>query len=273
MPTLNDPLMIVTDLDGSLLDHHTYDWQPAQEWLEHLTERKIPVVICSSKTAAEILPLQRRLGLSDAPYIAENGAIVQWQGSSHTAPQQLSKNYEEICHTLQELRQRYHFKFTSFADVGEKEIADWTGLTLHDAALARMRQGSESLIWRDTPEQFAAFEQVLSTKQLALVQGGRFWSVMNQGVGKGTALAFLLEHFRHPLGYRWVTIGLGDGPNDAAMLDKVDFAIIIKGYSKIPVTLQRADKKHIFHSTRFGPEGWSEGLTYFINQGQLPAGS
>ncbi|KGT96033.1 mannosyl-3-phosphoglycerate phosphatase [Erwinia typographi] len=266
MPGLNDPLMIVTDLDGSLLDHHTYDWEPARTWLERLSERKIPVVICSSKTAAEILPLQRQLGLSGAPYIAENGAIVQWSGSHEAALLPRSKSYSDICQTLQKLRERYRFKFTGFADVSEKEVAEWTGLTPHDAALAKMREGSESLIWRDTAEQFIAFEQALSAEQLSLVQGGRFWSVMNQGAGKGAALAFLLQHFRHPLGHRWVTIGLGDGPNDAPMLDEVDFAVIIKGYSKTPVTLQRADTQHFFRSARFGPEGWSEGLTHFIHQ-------
>lgn len=29
MPSLRDTLLIFSDLDGSLLDIHTYDWQPA----------------------------------------------------------------------------------------------------------------------------------------------------------------------------------------------------------------------------------------------------
>lgn len=267
MPTLNDPLMIVTDLDGSLLDHHTYSWQPAQPWLARLNEQQIPVVICSSKTAAEILPLQRQLGLTGAPYIAENGAIIHWEGFKDALAQPTQKGYTEICQTLHALRDHYHFKFTGFADVTEQEVADWTGLTLHNASLARMREGSESLIWRDTEQQFTAFKQALAAEQLGLLQGGRFWSVTNQGAGKGAALDFLLSHYPNPSGQHWLTVGLGDGPNDAPMLDKVDFAVIIKGYSKTPVTLQREDNEHVFHSAYFGPEGWSEGLTHFLNQG------
>jgi mannosyl-3-phosphoglycerate phosphatase len=267
MPTLNDPLMIVTDLDGSLLDHHTYSWQPAQPWLDRLNEQQIPVVICSSKTAAEILPLQRQLGLTGAPYIAENGAIIHWEGFKDALAQTTQKGYTEICQTLNALRDRYHFKFTGFADVTEQEVADRTGLTLHNASLARMREGSESLIWRDTEQQFTAFKQALAAEQLGLLQGGRFWSVTNQGAGKGAALDFLLSHYPNPSGQHWLTVGLGDGPNDAPMLDKVDFAVIIKGYSKTPVTLQREDNEHVFHSAYFGPEGWSEGLTHFLNQG------
>lgn len=79
MPTLQDPLIIVTDLDGSLLDHHTYSWQPAETWLKRLRAHQIPLVICSSKTAAEIVPLQQKLGISDEPFIAENGAVIQWK--------------------------------------------------------------------------------------------------------------------------------------------------------------------------------------------------
>ncbi|MDU6441647.1 MAG: mannosyl-3-phosphoglycerate phosphatase-related protein, partial [Pantoea sp.] len=29
MPSLQQPLLVITDLDGSLLDHHTYRWDAA----------------------------------------------------------------------------------------------------------------------------------------------------------------------------------------------------------------------------------------------------
>lgn len=61
MPDLHQPLMIITDLDGSLLDHHTYRWDAATEWLTTLKQYAVPLVICSSKTAAEIIPLQKGL--------------------------------------------------------------------------------------------------------------------------------------------------------------------------------------------------------------------
>ncbi|MFG6075441.1 mannosyl-3-phosphoglycerate phosphatase-related protein [Erwinia sp. OPT-41] len=263
MPALHDPLMIVTDLDGSLLDHHTYSWEAAEAWLARLKAADIPIVICSSKTAAEIEPLQRALDIVGAPFIAENGAIVKWQQQTPAAADRPSaKDYAAICKTLRQLREQDGFKFTGFADVTEKEVADWTGLTPRDAALAKTREGSESLIWRDTSEQFTAFQQALAAQQLELVQGGRFWHVMNQGRGKGAALDWLLTHYPPPGSGRWITIGLGDGPNDAPMLEKVDYAVVTKGYSKTGVTLKR--QQHVFYSAGFGPEGWSEGLTHYI---------
>lgn len=268
MLTLQEPLMVVTDLDGSLLDHHTYSWQPARQWLTRLQEHSIPLVICSSKTAAEIVPLQQELGFGGSPFISENGAVVRFgDAQSEQANQFSSQDYTAICHTLLRLRQHGGFKFTGFADVGEKEIAEWTGLTPTLAARAKMREASESLIWRDSREQFDLFRAKLAEEKLELIQGGRFWHVMSKGSGKGAALRWLLDRYPNlaaRTGARPITIGLGDGPNDAPMLDSVDYAVIIRGYSKNPVLLERTDTQHVFRSTVYGPEGWVEGLNHFI---------
>ncbi|MCX8956328.1 mannosyl-3-phosphoglycerate phosphatase-related protein [Erwinia psidii] len=264
MPTFEDPLMIVTDLDGSLLDHHTYSFDAARPWLERLLPAKIPIIICSSKTSAEILPLQQSLGIQGTPFIAENGAVLNCNKQAED-PGTPVKLYGHICHTLHNLRRLHGFKFIGFSDVTEREVAEWTGLTPQDAAMARMREGSESIIWRDTDEKFTAFQQALGEAQLMLVQGGRFWHVMEHGRGKEKALKALLAQYLHPEGKRFSTIGLGDGPNDAPMLDEVDFAVVIKGYSKKPVELMREDRQNIYYSAEYGPQGWSEGLAHFIH--------
>ncbi|CCP02905.1 mannosyl-3-phosphoglycerate phosphatase [Erwinia amylovora Ea644] len=264
MPTLQDPLIIVTDLDGSLLDHHTYSWQPAETWLKRLRAHQIPLVICSSKTAAEIVPLQQKLGISDEPFIAENGAVIQWKSAdSATAIKEYGDiDYAMLCRRLLLLKQEFGFKFTGFSDVSQQQVADWTGLTPHNAALAKTREASESIIWRDSTEKFALFQQQLAKQGLTLVEGGRFWHVMRSGCGKAEALHLLLQNRVQESCP--ITIGLGDGPNDAAMLDAVDYAVVIKGYSKHPIVLQRHDKNHVYHTAHFGPQGWSDGLDHFI---------
>ena len=77
MPSLEETLLVFTDLDGTLLDFHTLDWQPAAPWLEKLMDEQIPVILCSSKTASEMDDIQQELGLGGLPYIAENGAVIQ----------------------------------------------------------------------------------------------------------------------------------------------------------------------------------------------------
>ena len=70
-----DRLLVFTDVDGTLLDHHDYSWDPARRALERLRDRGYPVVLTTSKTLAELEVLQRELGI-EGPVISENGALV-----------------------------------------------------------------------------------------------------------------------------------------------------------------------------------------------------
>lgn len=42
MFSIQQPLLVFSDLDGTLLDSHSYDWQPAAPWLSRLHEANIP---------------------------------------------------------------------------------------------------------------------------------------------------------------------------------------------------------------------------------------
>lgn len=132
MPSLDDPLLIYSDLDGTLLDIHTYDWQPALGWLDTLQDHQIPVILCSSKTAAEMLEIQSDLGLEGLPFIAENGAVIQldvrWDDHPN-APRLINgAPHADIVNIINQLRAREGYKFTTFDDVDERVISEWTGL-------------------------------------------------------------------------------------------------------------------------------------------------
>lgn len=261
MPSLKDPLVVITDLDGSLLDHHTYGWQPAAYWLERLKANHIPVVFCSSKTTAEIVPLQNSMGLAGAPYIAENGALLQLDGEP--AGKIMGQDYAAIRAAMMRLRDDKGFKFFGFGDVDEKLVGEWTGLSPQDALLAQRREASEAFIWRESEERLREFADHLAMANLAVTQGGRFYHVMSKGSSKGAAVNRLLEHYRRLDGRKWQSIGLGDGPNDISLLEAVDYAVIIRGYSKTPVDVS-AQQRYVYRTNAYGPEGWCEGMDYFI---------
>ena len=65
---------VVTDVDGTLMDH-SYDLTPAKETIKLLQELSIPVILCTSKTAAEVKVIRKELNLTD-PYIVENGGAI-----------------------------------------------------------------------------------------------------------------------------------------------------------------------------------------------------
>lgn len=261
MLRLNPSLMIVTDLDGSLLDHHDYNWDAASEWLVRLKQHAVPVVLCSSKTAAEIIPLQKSLGIAGTPFIAENGAHVV-SDNAHPLPEEPGQDYLALCQTLRRLQST--FRFTGFHDFSDADVAHFTGLTLSEASRSRQRMASEVILWRDDIGRMTAFRDMLAQQRLALVQGGRFWHVVPTGRDKGVALAQLQQQLAQQEGFPRTTLGLGDGPNDTPMLERTDYAVVIKGFSTTPVLLQRSDQQHVYHTIHTGPQGWREGLDYFL---------
>lgn len=264
MPYLDDSLVVFTDLDGSLLDHDSYSWQPAQGWLDKLAQHGVPVIITTSKTSAEVSSLQRDLQLSHLPFIAENGAYIHLPASEGPQHQVIGADYQRVREILVQLRQRYDFEFRGFGDVSPQQVADWTGLSLDDAGLAMRREGSEPLMWFGSQPDFAHMEKLLAEEGLALTRGGRFWHVMGREAGKGPAVKWLIEHYRQQHNNPPVSLGLGDGPNDISMLEAVDFAVVIRGKHDQKMPLNKAEN-NIYRTTLYGPEGWRQGLDHFLS--------
>ncbi|BDH45341.1 mannosyl-3-phosphoglycerate phosphatase [Salmonella enterica subsp. enterica serovar Choleraesuis] len=270
MLSLHDPLLIISDLDGTLLDHHNYSWEPARSWLETLRRQGIPLILCSSKTSAEIRELQQELDLSGLPFIAENGGLisldVRWNDSPHYPHYIPDITATAIDVILEEIRQQLGFRFTTFSDVTAETISEWTGLAPDRAELAQQREASQTLIWRDDEEQFSKFRQLLAHQGLALIEGGRFFHVQGERATKGKALHWLTTHYQQREDHARITVGLGDGPNDISMLEATDYAVIVKGYNRHGVSLSYQAPQRVYRTTQYGPEGWSEGLSYLIQR-------
>nr|WP_246753676.1 mannosyl-3-phosphoglycerate phosphatase-related protein [Dickeya oryzae] len=262
--------VIFTDLDGSLLDHDTYSWDAAKPWLNRLQRHQVPVVITTSKTAAEIMPLQQELGLINMPAIAENGAHILlpscWQTPPLSTRSMHSLTYPDLCRELQRLREQHGFHFRGFADMDNATVAAETGLTLPQAALARQRYASEPILWQDDATSLETFKTCLAPKQLCLTQGGRFLHVMPDGISKGIAVQRLIKQMQTVSKQSLVTLGLGDGPNDISLLEETDYAVIIKGHHSYNVTLSQKNHKEVYRTQAAGPAGWNEGLTYFLSR-------
>ena len=74
-------LVVYTDLDGTLLDFHSYSFKAASAALRELKRLSVPLVMVSSKTQAEMLTLSNTLGIV-APFVTENGGAIFWPKAS-----------------------------------------------------------------------------------------------------------------------------------------------------------------------------------------------
>lgn len=268
-------LLVFSDLDGTLLDHDTYDFSPALPALAALREAGAIVVLASSKTRDEMLELRRAMGHT-GPFITENGgAVYVPKGALPQAPDAeepeavvLGVPYAEIRQVLQQLREEQGVDFVGFGDVDAKEVARWTGLSEDAAARARARASSEPLRFGGDVDALMHFAEALSAHGLQVQRGGRFFSVQG-AVSKGLAAAHLLRRIlRANPNLPLTTVAAGDADNDVPMFKVVDIPVLIPPKTdRKPVEFSHPN---LIRAPEPGPAGWAAAIHQILAQGATP---
>lgn len=253
-------MLVVTDLDGTLLDHHTYSAAAALDALRRLQALRIPVIFNTSKTAVESRALSETLGLSD-PFIVENGSAIHYpkrrftpapsgaRSSGDSWVQVLGLPRDELLERLAPLERQ--FRFQRLGNMPLEQFMSHTGLGMGPAQRARARQYSEPLLWDDSPDALESFSRSLSEAGLNLLQGGRFLHVLGN-TDKGRAL----QRVRSLYPGRPPVLALGDSSNDIDMLRQADFAVIIRSPAHAPPDTSCLPECLV--SQQPGPAGWAE---------------
>lgn len=265
--------LIFTDLDGTLLDHHTYSFAPALSTLQMLAEQNIPVIPNTSKTFAELIEIRGAIGLT-SPFIVENGAAVyipttffkhQPSGTIQKCGfwvKELSYPVEHWLSVIQDLKPSFKGEFSHFSAMSVAQICDATGLSEHDASLAAQREYCEPIFWQGSDDGKKQFIQAIQEMGASPLQGGRFLHVTGE-CNKGVALTWLMGEFKkqHP-DKHCTSIALGDGHNDIAMLEVADHAVRILSPTSEPPPLKRTT--NLITSKSYGPTGWAESINTLI---------
>ncbi|MEP1442138.1 MAG: HAD-IIB family hydrolase [Hyphomicrobiales bacterium] len=257
---MNHPIqsLVFTDLDGTLLDHETYDWSPAKPALAGLAQHNIPVIFVTSKTAAEVMALREEIG-NCHPFIVENGgAVFIPKGCLNKATDErivLGADRPTITDFLKKMREAGHH-FESFQDMGTKGIIDTTGLDEASATLANQREASEPLVYHSNSTMRETFIMAASKQGLAALQGGRFLSVGGL-TDKGQAATTLVERYRaagHPIQN---VIALGDSQNDTALLKVASHPIWVRKKGPSPDSTFQINARC---TLKHGPSGWHDAI-------------
>jgi mannosyl-3-phosphoglycerate phosphatase len=268
--------IIFTDLDGTLLDHQTYSFSAAVSALEILNAKGIPLVFCSSKTRAEIEYWRDKLG-NRHPFISENGGGIfipfsyfaedhiraavpksKMVGGYHVLV--LGIPYQVLRGALKDLRLS-GFDIKGFGDMTPREVAEITGLSRKEAALAKKREFIEPLIFQGDKMNLSAFLTSVREKGLRLTQG-RFYHLMGDH-NKGEGVDALKLLYQRKYG-NIVTIALGDTPADVPMLENVDYPILVRNYRGEHD--ERIALPNLMRAEGIGPKGWNRAVIEFIRE-------
>lgn len=250
-------LIVFSDLDGTLLDHDTYGWEAAQPALDALKARGVPLVLATSKTAAEVADLHKALELGMTPAIVENGAGVFRPGEDMGD----SGDYQRIREELDALPSRLRALYEGFGDGDAARVAELTGLSEDGAGLARMRLFSEPGRWCGTEDEMREFKGLLAAKGITARYGGRFLTL-----SMGRTKADAMREVAAELGGT-VTIALGDAPNDSEMLQSATHGVIVRNDHGTGLPhLPGEDSGQIRRTTAPGPEGWAEAILALLGE-------
>lgn len=264
-------ILIFSDLDGSLLDAHTYSHAEASEALAAIEQRGATLILVSSKTRAEMEPLRRRLG-NHHPFIVENGGAVYIPDGTfsfpleHTLPRgayevlQLGTPYAHLRAAFKEIRQELGGGLRGFGDLTLEEVIQLTGMPATEAELAMQREYDEPFVVDQEGIAWAELQAAADQRGLRCTRGGRFYHLM--GVNdKGSATRKLIEWYHREggrEGSKLVTVGLGDSLNDLPMLEVVDY----------PIVVQKPDGSYdpeirlsgLIRADGVGPVGWNRSV-------------
>lgn len=227
---LRKKLLVVTDLDATLLDHN-YASAAAEPALASLRALGFPVVMNSSKTLAEMRPLAETLRL-EAPIVAENGGVLAFPGAPGSLGSARSVEIKglarvAILEAAHGLREQAGYRFKGFADWSAAELSDLTGLTIEQAEASSDRLATEPILWEDSEAHRLRFAEALAEAGVRMLQGGRFWHLMG-GADKADGVAAVRSYYesREP-DVAWQVLALGDSANDTAMLEAADIAVVV----------------------------------------------
>jgi mannosyl-3-phosphoglycerate phosphatase len=249
--------ILFTDLDGTLLDHHTYRPDPALPALRRLRRAGVLVLPATAKTLAEVRQIGVELGMTDGA-IVENGAAVALprgfpdpvSNSEAEVVTVLGLPYEKVRGTLAEAAAEAGARVRGYGDMTADEVAAETGLSRAEAVRARSRQWSETfLVTSGDP---AAVGAALARRGLRAVVGARFLTAMGDH-DKGEAARLVLDRLRRD-GRAVRSWAVGDAANDAELLAVVDHPMLVRaghgGWADIELPgLVRLDG--------VGPAGWA----------------
>jgi mannosyl-3-phosphoglycerate phosphatase len=235
----NVSLVVFADLDETLLHPSALsNDRSSRSALDRVRCERIPIVLCSSRTRAELELMEEDLGIAD-PFICENGAAIfvprGYFGfdvpSAHDVAGykaiELGRPYEEVVLALRQAAARLGTSVTGFSDMSVEDVARDCELPLLQARLAKLREYSELFRIADSDSTGnVRLLRSLRNAGLDCVCRGGFYHL---GTARpATAAQFLSGLYRRACGPLLATVGFADSSAALPMLHGMDLPLILR---------------------------------------------
>ncbi len=275
MRIMPSDFLIFTDLDGTLLDYESYSFEAALPALQFIGSKSIPLVICTSKTRAEI-EYYRELLCNNEPFISENGGGIFIPDSYFSYDFNYDKEvdgyklielgtaHKILIKLLDSIKKDTRINLKGLSEMTIEELSEVSGVSRDQAELARKREYDEPFIlYGDEWDKERVKEEIIE-RGFQHTEGGIFQHIMGEN-HKGKAVKILIDIFREKPSEP-KTIGIGDSPNDLPMLRAVDIPILVRkpdGEYDSRIKLE-----NLVLAEGIGPEGWNNAVLNLLENTQ-----
>jgi mannosyl-3-phosphoglycerate phosphatase len=275
--------LIFTALEGALIYSRTDSFAGAEDALFELDRRKIPYILLTSRTRAEIEPVRRKLG-HNHPFVTENGGGIFFPDGYFNlripdvvrTGRYLSvaqgRPYAEVCEALDEIAEECGVGVTGFHHMSVREIGENTGLRPHNAELARAREFDEPFYFTSADDKaIARFEEAARAKGYVVRRGETFWHFSSKcdPARAVDTIAGLLREATHTKLRR---VGIGATEADLAWLGAVNHAVLLPSSPGTQDSSERPRKTNARRGTNVvpgdapGPAGWNATILNIIGK-------
>jgi mannosyl-3-phosphoglycerate phosphatase len=271
---LANRLVVVTDVEDSLLDSDAPALPEERAALDFLAAHGVPLIINSSRTRAEIERLHERLQLL-TPFISEHGsALFLPPGCLPTIPERAARTvsghviefgrpYHEVADAVRVTARELGVQIIGFADLTIEDAAGELGVTDVEAQLAKLREYTELIRIPDEGDSRRSHVfNALRRRGLRCWPTGRH-HLVTATRNRADSLLTLKALWRDAWGEPRI-LGIGNSEDDITWLKHADVAVIVPNdrtgiEPRIMAKLPTAQV-----TPRTGRHGWSDAVLEYV---------
>lgn len=269
--------VIFTAVEGALLDPKSHSWSAAEEALQELDRRRVPLVLATAGTRAELEPFRAKIGHGH-PFITESGGGLflpdgyfnqKLPGATRVGRYfcvAFGRPYAEAVSAAEEFAKESGASIEGYSNMRAREIARNTGEPVRQAELAKQREFSERFFFAgDTDAIEAKFERAAQEHKWLAVRGEPFWE-LRSGNDEARALRHFMKLVRDSQHARLRSVALGSSARDLPLLAAADQAVVLphRGQEFDPALTSRLPRA--IPGEASGPAGWNAAVLKLLEE-------
>ena len=273
-------LVIFSAVEGSLIDPASRRWSGAEEALDELERRHVPLVLCTSGTRAQLEPLRAKIG-NRHPFVTERGGglfvpdayfTMKLEGAHRVGRYfcvPCANDYTSTVAALAEIAEEAGADVLGFSQMSAREIARNTGESSREAESAREREFSETFFFVGergaTAQRFAriagehGWRAIPGSLRGNSPGGDVFWE-LTSNASPERAIRHIMRLYQAALHHKPRAIGIGSAPADLGMLSAVNKRFVLPRHGEVFEDALTSALPGASRGVAPGPEGWNQAV-------------